>query len=461
MATLVVSNRLPISVARTQDGIRVSRSSGGLATALASSESLPESKWIGWVGLSDMTTAEQDSVRQRGAQLNLFPVDLTAGEEEGYYEHFANGVVWPLFHYMPGQLPLQVKGWGDYYNVNRKFADVVQAHYQPGDKIWVHDYHLMLLPRLLRDRLPEACIGFFLHIPFPVSEIFALLPHREEILHGLLGSDLLGFHTLRYTQHFATTLKRLCGIDVHDSTITEGRRTIRLGVYPIGVNARSFDERARAKPVQDEVAKLTQHDATRLILGVDRLDYTKGIPRRLLAFAHLLEQKAEWRGKVRLVQVAVPSRDAVGAYRRFRQEVNTLVGSINGRFATPHWTPVQYLHRSIADMQLLALYRAADVMLVTPIRDGMNLVAKEFIATRSDEEGVLILSEFAGAADELSDAIIVNPFDVEATARQIDVALRISKEERRTRMRKLRRVVFDHDVDTWIRNFMRDLCAPA
>lgn len=456
MSTIIVSNRLPISIDRQGASLRVTRSAGGLATALSSNCLVSSSLWIGWPGLSDLNPDEWERVQSCCSEIGAIPVDLTADEIEGYYDGFSNGAIWPLFHYLPGQLPLHVEGWAQYVRVNRKFADTVAANYAPGDEIWVHDYHLMLLPALLRERLPHARIGFFLHIPFPGSETFSVLPHREEILDGLLGADLVGFHTTRYTQHFETALKRLRGLDTRCGIVAHGGRQFRIGVFPVSVNAAQFETRAQADGVATEARQLRANGG-KLLLGVDRLDYTKGIPRRLLAFSQLLEHKPEWRERVRLIQVAVPSRDSVGAYRRFRQEVNTFVGSINGRFGTPHWTPVQYIHRSVSNMQLLALYRATDVMLVTPIRDGMNLVAKEFVATRSDEDGVLILSEFAGAAAELTDALIVNPFDIEATARQIDTALRISAPERRNRMRKLRQVVFDYDVDRWTREFIAAL----
>jgi trehalose 6-phosphate synthase/phosphatase len=455
--TIIVSNRLPLTIENGPEGVRIKRSSGGLATAIASSEAIAASIWIGWPGgTRGLNPKDMATVRQRLADEHAVPVDLTDREVEGFYERFSNGAVWPLFHYMPSQLPLRVEGWDEYYRVNQKFAQAVVEHYQPGSHVWVHDYQLMLVPNFVREQLPDARIGFFLHIPFPGAEIFAVLPHREDILQGLLGADLIGFHTARYRQHFETALLRLLGRNTRNGMVKVGNREVRIGVFPISVNASQFEQRAASPEVMEEV-ELLRSDGCKLLVGVDRLDYTKGIPRRLLSFEYLLETVPEWRGKVRLVQVAVPSREHVGAYRRFRSEVNNLVGSINGRFGTPHWTPVHYLFRSVPETQLLALYRAADVMLVTPIRDGMNLVAKEFVATRSDNDGVLLLSEFAGAAAELTHAVIVNPFDVEATARQIDMALRMRKTERTSRMRSLRETVFHYDVDRWMREFITSL----
>lgn len=431
------------------------KSPGGLATALSSSGALGRQVWIGSSGVLPETSEERQILQSALSSERAIDVALDPEEAARFYD-FSNGILWPLFHYLPGQLPLRVEGWSDYHSVNAKFADVIAEHYEDGDLVWVHDYQLMLVPRLLREQLPNATIGFFLHIPFPGAEIFSILPHRSEILRGLLGADLIGFHTNRYRQHFEVSVRRIAKLETKGGHLDYDGRLIDLGVFPVGINARRYQEEAQSRHVRAEMGRV-RAAGHKLIVGVDRLDYTKGVPRRLLAIEALLDKHPEWHGRVRFVQVAVPSRDTVRAYRRFRQEVNSLVGSINGKFGTPYWTPVHYVHRSVAETQLLALYRAADVMLVTPIRDGMNLVAKEFVATRSDEDGVLILSEFAGAAAELHDAVIVNPFDVEETARQIDVALRLEKPERQRRMRKLRETVFRNDVDRWVGGFLERL----
>jgi trehalose 6-phosphate synthase/phosphatase len=321
----------------------------------------------------------------------------------------------------------------------------------------------------LRERLPGARIGFFLHIPFPHPELFATLPTRRWLVEGVLGADLVGFHTRRYRGHFADAARRLFGAETAwggggdeagGARLTLGGRPVRLGVFSMGVDAEALGVRADARAVTAE-ALAFKPQGQRLLVGVDRLDYSKGIPRRLLALEQLLVRNPEWRGRVRLVQVAVPSRGEVAAYRRFRAQVDGLVGRINGRFATPTWTPVHYLHRSVPEPTLLALYRAADVMLVTPVRDGMNLVAKEFAAARGDEDGVLVLSEFAGASAELREALLVNPYDVHGTADAIHQALTMEPGERRRRMRALRAHVRAHDVHRWAASFLAALAGDA
>ena len=369
-------------------------------------------------------------------------------------------MIWPLFHYLPDQMPLHQR-WDVYETANARFADAVAAQYRPGDRVWVHDYQLLRLPALLRERLPQARIGFFLHIPFPSDELFATLPPREALLRGLLGADLVGFHTSGYASHFAASVRRVLGLPATDEGVEVDGRAVRIGVFPMGVDAAALGARAQAPAVDAEVAALLASsggdDDVALFVGVDRLDYTKGIPRRLLAFEQLLLRHPELRGRVRLVQVAVPSRTAVRAYQRFRHDVDALVGRINGAFATPRWTPVHYLYRSVPETQLLALYRAARVMLVTPVRDGMNLVAKEFVAARADEDGVLVLSEFVGAAAELGDALRVNPYDVDGQAETYYQALTMPPEERRARMRALRARVHSYDVHAWADSFLAAL----
>ncbi|HZA93258.1 MAG TPA: bifunctional alpha,alpha-trehalose-phosphate synthase (UDP-forming)/trehalose-phosphatase, partial [Gemmatimonadales bacterium] len=374
-----------------------------------------------------------------------------------YYEGFSNGVLWPLFHYLLDQVPLHVRDWGPYREVNQKFADVVAEHYQPGDLIWVHDYQLLLLPELLRRRLPEARIGFFLHIPFPAEELFRTLPERDRVLRGLLGANLVGFHTPAYLRHFAASLIQVLGLTVDIDRVQLSDREVRLGVFPMGVDAAAFSALAEAPEVEAEVKALKEDGSVKLLVGVDRLDYTKGIPRRLLAYERLLESHPELRERVRLVQVAVPSRTNVEAYQEFRSVVDGLVGRINGAFGTPRWVPVHYIYRGLSEPELVALYRAADVMLVTPLRDGMNLVAKEFVASRTDGDGVLVLSEFAGASWELPEAIQVNPYDVEAIGESYYRALSMNEEERRTRLAPLRNRVATYDVHHWASTFLHQL----
>ena len=459
---IIVSNRLPVTV-HSRDGRAVVRpSAGGLATGLRGPHEASGGLWVGWPGdVSALDEQARDEVAARLAELRTVPVELTADERRVFYDTISNSVLWPVCHDRIDQLPLHVEGWETYEAVNARFADAVVAHYRPGDVIWVHDYQLLRLPALLRERLPGARIGFFLHIPFPNPELFFTLSHRAWLVEGMMGADVVGFHTRRYRGHFTATLRRLFRLEMDaDGTVAWGGRRVSLGVFPMGVDANRFAERSTRPDVVGERMRLNSAHG-RMLVGIDRLDYSKGVPRRLLAFERLLHLHPEWRGHVRLVQVSVPSRDEVGAYRRFKREVDALVGRINGELSTPTWTPVHYIYRSIPETMLLALYGAADVMLVTPVRDGMNLVAKEFVACRADEDGVLVLSEFAGAADELVDALLVNPYDVDALAERIHEALIMSGPERRDRMRALRSQVFAHDVHRWVASFLSALEDPG
>lgn len=451
---ITVSNRLPVTVSRDDGRVVIKPSSGGLATGLQSVTRGDESLWIGWAGDPTDSAADARDLHAQLAALHTRAVSLSAHETEVFYEQISNAVLWPICHDRIDQLPLLIEGWDTYEAVNQRYADAVVAEWRPGDTIWVHDYHLLRVPRLLRERLPDARIGFFLHVPFPNPEIFFTLSVRRWLVEGMLGADLIGFHTRRYRGHFTATMRRLFGVEMDQatSTIAYDDRRISLGIFPMGIDARAFASRAMEREVSARTLELKE-PGIRLLVGIDRLDYSKGIQRRLLALERLLIHHPEWRERVRLIQVAVPSRGRVGAYRRVRSEVESLVGRINGEFATPSWSPIQYLYRSVPMTTLVGLYRAADVMLVTPVRDGMNLVAKEFVACRADEDGVLILSEFAGAADELTDATIVNPYDVDGVADAIHAALTLPGIDRRARIRRLREKVFGHDVHVWAAEF--------
>ena len=459
---IIVSNRLPVTATVEGGALRLARSAGGLATGLSSHHERSGGLWIGWPGSAELLGAvDAAEVERRFAALGTVPVMLSADEVARYYGHMSNGVLWPLFHYLLDQIPLHVTDWDVYEAANVRFADAVVAHHRPGDLIWVHDYQLMLVPELVRRRVPDARIGFFLHIPFPSSEVFAALPARAEVLRGLLGADLVGFHTASYARHFTSTVRRVLGVQA-DAGATpiriahDGRET-EVNVFPMGIDAASFSARARSPAVSAALALTRSPSDIALFLGVDRLDYTKGIPRRLLAFEQLLLRHPELHERVRLVQLAVPSREGVGAYQRIRRQVDGLVGRINGDFGTARWTPIHYLYRSVTDDELLALYRAAAVMLVTPVRDGMNLVAKEFVASRVDEDGVLVLSEFVGAAAELSAALSVNPYDVDGSAEVYHRALTMPHAERRSRMQAMRARVAAYDVHAWSASFLHAL----
>jgi trehalose 6-phosphate synthase/phosphatase len=456
---LIVANRLPVTVMPTESGVEVQKSTGGLATGLLRPHEQSGGLWIGWSGTTEDELSEQQraALEQQLAELRLVSVQLTGEQVARYYEGYSNGVLWPLFHYLLDQIPLHVRDWDAYVEVNERFAEIVAQRYQPGDLIWVHDYQLLLLPELLRRRLPDASIGFFLHIPFPTEELFRTLPERDRVLRGLLGADLVGFHTPAYLRHFAASLTQILGLTVDIDRVQLSDREVQLGVFPMGIDAESFQAMANAPGVDAEVRALRGDGDLKLMVGVDRLDYTKGIPRRLLAYERMLQVHPDLRERVRLVQVAVPSRTNVEAYQDFRTLVDGLVGRINGAFGTPRWVPVHYIYRGLTEPELVVLYRAADVMLVTPLRDGMNLVAKEFIASRTDGDGVLILSEFAGASWELPEAIQVNPYDVEASAESYYRALSMAADERRTRLSPLRARVQAHDVHRWAATFLEQL----
>ncbi|MBA3658399.1 MAG: bifunctional alpha,alpha-trehalose-phosphate synthase (UDP-forming)/trehalose-phosphatase [Gemmatimonadales bacterium] len=455
---LIVANRLPVTVRAVDGGVEVQPSTGGLATGLLRPHEQSGGLWIGWSGASEeLTDDQQAALTSQLDGLRLVNIPLTPTQVSRYYEGFANGVLWPLFHYLLGELPLHVRDWDAYVEVNERFAEVVAEHYRPGDRIWVHDYQLLLLPDLLRQRLPEARIGFFLHIPFPSEELFRTLPAREALLRGMLGADLVGFHTPGYLRHFASSLTQLLGLTVDVDRVQLSSRDVRLGVFPMGVDAENFETLAEDPAVRAETEALKGDGSVRLMVGVDRLDYTKGIPRRLLSYEKMLQDHPDLRERVRLVQVAVPSRTGVEAYQEFRLLVDGLVGRINGEFGTAHWVPVHYIFRGLSDTELVSLYRAADVMVVTPLRDGMNLVAKEFLAARTDGDGVLVLSEFAGASWELPEALQVNPYDVDGTAETFHRALSMSEEERRARLQPLRTRVREFDVHRWTAAFLEQL----
>jgi trehalose 6-phosphate synthase/phosphatase len=456
---IVVSNRLPVTVRVGHGTPELVPSVGGLATGLGGPHGRTGGLWLGWPGdLSRLTPEAREEVERELAEKRLVPVELTQGEVARYYEGFSNGVLWPLFHYLVDRVPADGSGFGTYRRVNERFAEAAARVYRPGDLVWIHDYQLLLVPRLLRERLPGARIGFFLHIPFPAHEVFRLLPWREPILEGLLGADLVGFHTEAYARHFRESAQRLLGARLEGERLVHRERTAAVEAFPMGIDFGRFDSLGRDPAVIAEAEGL-RRGGVKLLVGVDRLDYTKGLPRRMVAFETLLQREPALRGKVRLLQVAVPSREKVEAYREYRRRVDEAVGRINGTFGTASWVPVHTLYRTFGERQLAAMYRAADVMLVTPVRDGMNLVAKEFVATRADGDGVLLLSEFAGAAERLSGAVQVNPYDVPGTAATIAAALGMAEGERRRRMALLREEVRRSNVHAWAETFLARLRA--
>ena len=455
---LIVSNRLPITLGVSAEGFTVERSSGGLATGLKPVHEAGGGLWIGWPGSRRaVPAASQALLDERLAALQVVPVALSDEEVEPYDEGYCNGVLWPLFHSFPSRLPLETADFSLYHDVNARFAREVARHHRPGDVVWIHDFQLMLVPRMLRELIPDVTVGFFLHIPFPSPDIFRTLPSREALLEGLLASDLIGFHTASYVRNFVSSALHVLGADSDVDRIRWQGRAANLGVFPMGVDAPGYQRLGESPEVAALAAEFRGAPGERLLVGIDRLDDTKGIPRRLLAYERMLAEHPELHGQVRLVQVAVPSRTDVEAYAELRQQVDALIGRINGRFGSPRWAPVHYVYRNLSEQHVVALYRAADALLVTPLRDGMNLVAKEFVAARSDEDGVLVLSEFAGAATELAEALHVNPYDIERSAAAYHRALVMPAAERRARMQTLRHRVFSYDVRWWSRTFLANL----
>jgi trehalose 6-phosphate synthase/phosphatase len=456
---LIVSNRLPITARLTGGRLVLTPASGGLATGMRPFHESSHGLWIGWPGdvsrFSDDDRAALDAaLEQRG----IVPVHLSTEQIDRYYHGFSNRVLWPLFHYLIDRMPVDASGWGAYREVNAAFADVVARVHQPGDLIWVHDYQLMLLPAMLRERLPNARIGFFLHIPFPSAEVFRVLPWRRELLEGLLGADLVGFHVSAYMRYFVDALQQVVGVAQGVDHVRVGKHEVGVGAFPMGVDTQAFVDLANDSEVKASADAIRRDAGGRqIVLGVDRLDYTKGIPRRLESIERLLKKRPHLRDEMRYVQVAVPSRGEVDSYQRFKRLVEESIGRINGTCSTLRSTPIHYIHQSVSMRELVALYAAADVMLVTPLRDGMNLVAKEYVATRVNDDGALVLSEFAGAAAELAGAVVVNPYDVDAVSESIHRALSMPDAERRTRMSSMRERVGEYTVHRWAADFLERL----
>ena len=417
--------------------------------------------WIGWSGdTSDTTDETRNAILKEWADKHrYFAVDLDQETAHGFYEGIANQALWPLFHHFPSLLRFDSEHWKAYVRANETFRDKVLKHLHPDDLVWIHDYHFLLLPQMLREAVPEVSIGFFLHVPFPSSSVFRIIPKREELLQGMLGADYLGFHTHRYLQHFRTSMLRLLGLTSQMDHVQFGKRIVRLDALPIGIAPHQFsDLLTKSAGTRKQLSELKQRFGyCKILLGVDRLDYTKGIPERLRAYRKFLQDYPEWRGKVVLIQVAVPSRERVPRYTRLRREVDELIGEINGDWSTPNWSPITYLRRNLPQGELAALYAGADVALVTPLRDGLNLVAKEYVACKSSGDGVLVLSEFAGAAAEMGEALLVNPYDEESLSSTIARALSLSETEKRDRMMALYRRVHKNNVFTWGDRFIKNL----
>jgi trehalose 6-phosphate synthase/phosphatase len=455
--TIIVSNRLPTKVQRADDGLRFQPSEGGLATGLGSIYRADGNVWVGWPGLEVADSEEQAQVTERLAADSMAPVFLTEAEIHDYYEGFSNGTLWPTFHYFSELATYEPAHWAAYQAVNEKFCQAVLALAGPDDTIWVHDYQLLLLPELLRAARPEATIGFFLHIPFPSYELMRVLPWGAELLRGMLGADLIGFHTFDYMHHFLSAVSHILGLPTQNGQVETPTRLVLVDAFPMGIDYERYAQAAASDAALDyeRTYRKVLRD-TRVILSVDRLDYTKGIAQRLRAFEGLLRTHPEWVGQVSLLMVVVPSRDQVPQYAALKEEIDELVGRLNSQYSTISWNPILYFYRSFSFEELAAFYRLADVALVTPVRDGMNLVAKEFIASKAnaDGRGVLILSERAGAAQELSDAILINPTDTNQLVAAMHEALQMPEGEQRTRLDHMQELVRQYDVFAWTKLFL-------
>jgi trehalose 6-phosphate synthase/phosphatase len=457
---LIVSNRLPIQISKKNSTFQIQPTTGGLATGVNSIHKLGNSLWIGWPGiyLNQKQVDERKQIVDVLSNEKYHPVFLTPYEIKGYYEGFSNNTIWPLFHYFNLYASYDRKNWETYQKVNQKFCDEIIKTYEPNDIVWIHDYQLMLLPQMVREHLPDAKIGYFHHIPFPSHEIFRLLPWREEILEGLLGANLVGFHTYDYVFHFLSCVRRILGNENYLGEIQIGSRQTKVDIFPMGIDYKRFSDAGSNSLVQKEMAHtLRKIGKRKIILSFDRLDYTKGIPLRLEAFDALLERKPEYRGKVSFILVAVPSRINVSQYQTLKKQLDELVGRINGKYGTTDWTPVRYFSRFLPFETLVALYGIADVGLVTPLRDGMNLMAKEFIATKVNGLGALILSEMTGAAQELGEAIIVNPNDQEDVIAALETALVMPIDEQIKRNRIMQKRLSRYNVERWAEDFLNRL----
>lgn len=461
---IIISNRLPFVIEKEEDKLRLKPGSGGLTTALAPVLRNRGGIWVGWPGTDDIDEREIDRLCRKHGKTEGFlfsPIFLTKEEVTLYYEGFSNEIIWPLFHDLQTKCHFVPEYWNAYQSVNKKFADTVSQHILPDDFIWVHDYHLMLLGQELRVKGIHQKIGFFLHIPFPPLDVFLKLPWRFQIIHALLQYDLIGFQTMRDRRNFIQCVKTL----IKDAHITSersiylcqiGQREVRVGTFPISIDYHEFEHVSASKEVAEDVKEIkkTVNDQ-KMVLSIDRLDYTKGIKYRLEAIRRFLQKYPDFHKKVQFIQLVVPSRAEILKYHQLKEEINRLVGEINSQFTREGWVPIHHLYRSFNRRELIAHYRASDVVLITPVKDGMNLVAKEYIASDFDENGVVVLSEFAGAAAELyREAILINPYDIIGVAEAIHQALMMDADEKQKRMHKMRKGVKKYNIFWWVEHFL-------
>jgi len=457
---IIVANRLPLNTTRRAGKLYFQPSPGGLAAGL---QSLPESSerlWLGWPGMTNekLKAEDKEQIREQLAEVDCRPVFLSRSQMEGYYQGFSNKTVWPLFHYFPRRVFYENRFWKTYQQVNKVFCEEVMKIVKPGDSIWVHDYQLMLLPGFLRRKLPDSSIGFFLHIPWPSFELFRLLPWREKILNGLLGADLIGFHTYDYVRHFFSSVSRIIRLEHTLGDVNVANRVVKVDAFPLGIDYEKYSQAIKDPAVEKEAKKVKSKIGKRkIILSIDRLDYSKGIIERLEAFDLFLCKNPEYRGKVTLIMVAVPTRTSVEDYKELRSRLEQLVGRVNGEYASMGYMPVWYLYRSLPFNELSALYNVSDVALVTPLRDGMNLIAKEYIAAKEGKPGVLVVSEMTGAACELGEALVVNSCDKAAIVHAIKEALEMPVAEQFERNKGMQERLRRYNVSRWSHDFLGTL----
>lgn len=466
---IIVSNRLPYRISEKKGQLNITASSGGLVSSIHSyikktRTGKKEQTPVLWVGTADIN--EKKFKEYAGYQtivhddIDIHPVFLPALVADKHYNGFCNNSIWPLFHYFPSYSNFNEEYFEHFKTANHLFAEKLAELYQPGDLIWIHDYHLMLLPAMLRNTIPSAPIGFFLHIPFPSFEIFRILPNkwRSQILKGILGADLVGFHTYSYAQHFLKSVRQILGYDTTMRAVSAPDRSIIVDKFPVGIDFDKFYNASENSETVSERNKIKKRlDGMQIITSVDRLDYTKGIPSRLKGFELFLEKYPEYKGKVVYVLIVVPSRDIIVKYKENKREIEELISRINGKYNTIEWTPIIYQYRSLDFKKLSGMYLSSDAALIAPVRDGMNLVAKEYVASRRDKSGVLILSETAGAAEELGEALIVNPIDKEEIADTIHQALTMSLPEQVRRNKVMQERLKHYDVVNWVEDFISKL----
>jgi len=466
---IIVSNRLPIRVSKLNNSFEFTTTTGGLATGMKSFHSENNSLWIGWpgIGIDEIDNNVWDTLNTSLKEGGFYPVNLNNSEINDFYFGLPNKCLWPLFHYFIEYSVFSKAHWETYVAINQKFAAAVLENISAGDTVWIHDYQLLLCPKIIKDLRPDVTVGFFLHIPFPSFEIFRTFPEREALLEGVLGADLIGFHTYDYQRHFLSSVKRILRLEVNFNKITLGIREIVVNTFPMGIDYEKFNVAAKVQLTKKNSRKselkkqIERHKKasknSKLILSIDRLDYTKGVINRIKAFEMFLKSHPQYLEKVRLIMLTVPSRSNVPEYKQLKRDTDEIVGRVNGEFATVNWTPIWYYYRSMSFEDLIDLYSNADIAMITPIRDGMNLVAKEYVATRINNDGVLILSEMAGASKELFQALVVNPFDINSMSEAIYKALNMPLEEQQQRNISMRKRLSRYTVQRWADDFMSAL----